>query len=552
MAFPATVESRRFAPTPPTDLAIVALDDGNVGVPEETHKALLFLNFPYFMSSMVDETGRPMIVAEHHEEWCGLMAACPLLVLMAPRDHGKSYTTIAYLCWRAYRHNRDPYTGELMEDLPEGRFEAVIFSEGLEQAKEFFGKFQSLMLANMHLFEDILPTFKAGRAAVMRGLWSRTRVRLRNRFELSIRAYRTSTRGLHPNLLILDDVLSEKNSMTAYQRGKVWNYFVSTLVPMNPEQIIVIGTALHYDDLLHRLQPDPSKPPIVIRRRKARFRWVKYKAIDWDTGTVLWPARHDRQALEGFRALDVIAFSREYQNDPRDDAASLFPFELTSKALNTGLQWEVTEFRKDPAEYTVLGHDMAQSEAVGADFTVTWVAAYNPTTGKRRLLAAWREKGLTFKQQVNLLRTVCAVYTIDMGVVEENGFQKWLYTEAQSYPETRGRLVGHRTGQEKASLEEGVPALKMSLLNDLWIIPAHDGPALDFARIWQSEASAFGWKDDKLQGVGEHDDTVMAWWFAEKGARLIDEMLRHGAQEAVVTAEEVGIPDRVKIGEDYG
>jgi hypothetical protein len=513
----------------------------------------MYSNFGYFLSQLRDEKNEPVIVAEHHEEWCGLMQACPLLVLLAPRDHGKTYTSLGYLLWRAWRHNRDPFTGELLEELPEGLFEAVIFSDTTEQAKAFFAKFQSLMLANEDLFEGVLPSFKSGRAAVIRGVWSRTRVRLRNRFEVSIRGYQTSTRGLHPNLLILDDVLSDKNSATEYQRNKVWNYFVGVLLPMNPEQIIVIGTAQHYDDLLHRLRPDPTKPPLVVRNRKVTFQWEKYRAVDWDTKQVLWPWRHDYDDLEGRRALDPTIFSREWQNDPRDDASSMFPYPLTEAALNRNSMF-LAGYAKEAGEYVVLGHDVASSEAVGADYTVTWVASFNYRTQRKRLLRAWRERGLTYDQQIALLRTACALFNVDLGVVEENGFQKWLFNETQKWPETAGRLVGHRTGVEKSSLEEGVPALKLGLLASLWEIPASadgGGEALKFARIWQAETNAFGWKDGKLQGVGEHDDTVMAWWFADKATRMLNEWVRRGPAERTLTARDVGMPEHVTIDNSY-
>lgn len=100
-----------------------------------------------------------------------------------------------------------------------------------------------------------------------------------------------------------------------------------------------------------------------------------------------------------------------------------------------------------------------------------------------------------------------------------------------------------------------MPSLKLSLQQGLWEIPAYGGEddpeALAFARIWQSEANAFGWVDGKLQGVGEHDDTVMAWFFAEKAVREINAMRRTGATETLVHAEDLGLPDRVSIDPSY-
>jgi hypothetical protein len=37
---------------------------------------------------------------------------------------------------------------------------------------------------------------------------------------------------------------------------------------------------------------------------------------------------------------------------------------------------------------------------------------------------------------------------------------------------------------------------------------------------WIGEMQAFGWADGKLQGVGSHDDTVMAMWICDHACRI--------------------------------
>jgi hypothetical protein len=536
---------------PTTDAAVRVgyIEDGK---PVLNLNALMYDSFPFFFSQLRDDKGDALVVEEFHEEWGAYMQQEALLVLMAPRDHGKSVECRAYLLWKAWRHNRDRDTGLLL-DTPAGQFEAVLFSETLPQAGQWFEAFQSLIIANSRFFADLLPNFGGRSRAALRDVWSRRRVRLRNGFELSIRAFRTSTRGLHPDLIVLDDVLSERNSLTAYQRGKVWTYFVGTLMPMNAKQVILIGTTQHYDDLLHRLRPKKKAPDLIIGNRRTRFRWLHYRAVDWDTGQVLWPSRHGVEDLRARREQDPLLFSREFQNEPRDDASSMFPWTLTGKAVTAGADMTfVAEYVKRPGELVVLGMDLAASEEVGADYTVIGAAAYDRATQKRRLLYAARERGMSFRAQLDLLRTVCKALGVDLGIVEENGFQKWLFTESQKYPETAGRLIGHRTGREKTNLTEGVPAIKLALLNDLWVIPSGDKPSSEFATIWQSEMAAMGWKDGKLMGVAEHDDTVMMFWFMERAVRLVDEWIGRGHDEEVVYGKDVGLDDGgYKISGDY-
>src|SRR5439155_25020671 len=102
--------------------------------------------------------------------------------------------------------------------------------------------------------------------------------------------------------------------------------------------------------------------------------WAKYRAMDEDRGIALWEARHPVPELRGLRDFDPTSFSREYQNDPVDDAASIFPMSLTGSALDPTLTF-VSSYQKHPAEeYVVGGYDVAASAEVGADFAVLQVA----------------------------------------------------------------------------------------------------------------------------------------------------------------------------------
>lgn len=862
--------------------------------------ALWYDSYNQFFRQLRDDKGQPLDLLDHVIAktigWADVMQENELLVLLAARDHAKTWTLTGYLLWKAWRHNRDRMTGLLLDEMPDGQFQAVVFSETKEQVKEFMQRLQGMLLANLHLFGDLMPDFRRGKAQ-RRGVWSTTKMRLKNDFEVTVRAYRTSTRGMHPDLILLDDVLSEKNSLTAYQRRKTWNYFTGTLLPMNPKQMIVIGclatgtpvlmadgtsraiervrvgeevwavntrgefqrrkveavldqgvaetvevvtdrstvratpwhpflvasgvggnltwrradelhpgdrvvelkeipgaapvhewidaefmwllgylfgdgwvtsdrlsicaaigvrqevndrvlallrdwfptvefkvvpfgphggyirgdsrpvaraladlglagkaktkrvpdwvfgslpehrraflrgvvaadgtrqarstdsyrvemaneglvrdirglamgsglrvgllqsrtrtsqaphspvatssttwslslnfatvgvregrhkgtgrtyeklgtharfgrvvevrptartqvwdltvegthsfiadglavhnTPQHYDDLLFRLKPDLKKPPLTIGNKPVRFKWVKYKAVDWDTGQVLWEARHNLDNLKGLQALDPLSFSREYQLDPRDDASSMFPFTLTQKALDQGAMLTfVANYDRLAGDFIILGADFAESEEIAADDTVIMVWVWSRVTQKRRMLWGVKAHGASFETQMGLLRYACGRYRVDLGVVEENGFQKWLYVESKKWPETAGRLFGHRTGAEKSNFEEGVPSLKLSLLQELWIMPSGDAESLEFAREWQAQLNAFGWKDGRLQGVGEHDDFVMAQWFSVRAIRLIEELINKPPDEQIVTGAEEGV-ERVTISADY-
>jgi hypothetical protein len=513
---------------------------------------LLYESFAFFMSQLRDPDGTLLIVAPHHRRWCELVASAKRLVLLAPRTHGKSYLGLVYVMWRFYRHGRDPLTGAPLT-APTGLFKAVVFSATHDQAGVLMATFRDLLAANEWLFGTIDPAAPAATAGQFVA-WSRTHVRLANGAELRIRAYRTSTRGLHPDLLLLDDVLSDQNSLSQQQRDKTWAYLVSTLLPMGASQVLILGTAFHQDDLLHRLAPraaaatapDGTRTPVAV----LGFEWCKYRALDPETETALWPARHPVAELKALRDFDPTNFSREYQNEPRDDAASIFPYELTGRALEAGRELTfVPAYAKERGELIVLGADFAVSEAAAADFSVVIVAAVNVTTGRRRVLTAERRKGLDLGAQIALLVELCRRYRVDVGIVEQNNFQRWLLDELRNWPDVREKIHGHTTGREKSDAIEGVLGLKLKLRANLWVVPSGDDESRRFARVWQAEMSAFGWTDGRLAGLGDHDDTVMATWFVELAIRYALDLLAAAPTEEIVTLEDLGIP-RYRISPD--
>lgn len=414
---------------------------------------LRYDNLAFFMSQLRDSAGRRLIVAEHHRVWCELISGSERVCLLAPRDHGKSTVARALIAWLMYRHGRDPASG-VPRVGPPGTFSAVLFSATREQALDQLAALRDLLSANASLFGPLTPLAPAD--GTRRSGASATHVRLETGSEVSIRSYRTSTRGLHPDLLVLDDVLSDQNCANQRQRDLTWRYFAGTLLPMHPARLVIIGTAFHYDDLLHRLAPrvvgraaDGDQSPVH------GFAWRRYRALSEDGTRALWPARHGATELAGLRDAEPTIFSREYQNDPRDDAASLFPYALTERALDAGAALTFLDaYRKPAGVRVVFGADLAVSEAAGADYTVVIVAAFDLETRRRQILTAIRRKGLSFGAQVDLLIELCQRYEVDVGIIEQNGFQAWLLDELRRRAE-RTHIVGHTTGQEKTSFSEG-------------------------------------------------------------------------------------------------
>ena len=513
--------------------------------PEAITAAALMTSFVLFLSVLVDAAGRPYELPAHLLVWADLVAAEPRLVLRAPRGHGKTTLLLAYIAWRCWRHGRDE-TGRLADGDP-GPFEVVLFSATLDQVHEHRVRFDDLLFANERLFHDILP--ERGRGATDRTRWSATEVRFRNHARLGTRAYRTSVRGMHPDLLLLDDVLNDANSLSLEQRERTQRYFMGTLMPMRSSQVILIGTAIHQGDLLSHLGLGMGTGPDRLHTALG-FRAETYRALDEETGESLWPERFPPAELLVLRDADPVGFSREYQNDPRDDAASLFPYELTQRAVDAGSGLTLgTGHPASDEEVVVFGVDVARSAAARADFTVVMVVAWDLRTGRRRVLDVRREKGLEFDAQIELICDLTVRHRVVTGMVEDNGLQQWLLDALAGRPETRNRVFGHRTGSNKANIQEGIPRLALEFRGGSWVIPSADAASLRMARQFQAELGAFGYHNGRYLGVGEHDDMVIAAWLVERAIAWLGEVIRWPMEE-IITGEDLGIK-RVRIGDDY-
>ena len=353
---------------------------------------LCYASLPFFMSQLRDADGQALEVAPHHERWCRLVQGEPRLVLLAPRSHGKSTIVLAFVLWLFFRHGRAPDGRPASE--PVGSFQAVLFSATQHQVGVHLDHFRDLLAANADLFGIASPGGRADDGRRTRA--SMTQVRLASGAELLVRAYGTSTRGLHPDLLALDDVVSDHNSGSHAGREDVWGHFSATLLPMHAQRILIVGTAVHHADLLQRLKPRPNRglPDAGTRQPPARvfgFAWHAFQAIVPEAHAALWLSRYSYASLAAIQAEEPIVFAREYLNDPRDDTASLFPSDLTQVALDAGAALSfVSGYRPRSGEWILAGVDLARSEAIGADWLVAIIIAYEIETGIRRVLTIRR------------------------------------------------------------------------------------------------------------------------------------------------------------------
>lgn len=213
------------------------------------------------------------------------------------------------------------------------------------------------------------------------------------------------------------------------------------------------------------------------------------------------------------KELGPLLYDREELTRPRSSESSLFPYELFEPCLRKEeslVPYWHKPFSIEHRYGIASAWDLAWSEKIGGDYMVKMTGYVDRQTGTRKILDIWRGNRLSFEEQVDKIVDEWGRFQDDVVVLESDAAQAiW----AQYIGDTTAVPTLPHSAGGKADLAMGVPGLILSLEQGRWEIPYAVGSYHhENAEIFLAEAEAFGWVDGKLQGVGEHDDTVMAWW----------------------------------------
>lgn len=213
------------------------------------------------------------------------------------------------------------------------------------------------------------------------------------------------------------------------------------------------------------------------------------------------------------KTVGSLLYDREWMTRPRASESTFFPYELFEPMLRTD-ESLVAMYEKPfghEHQYAVASAwDPAWSERTGGDYMVKITGVINRQTGKRKIIDILRVQRLTFEQQVKLIAIEHKKFNDDCIVIEGDFAQRiW----AQYVNKHTDVPVLAHTARTKKDFELGIPGLVVELEQKLWEFPYKEG-TFHHEEMEQllNECESFGWSGDKLEGVGEHDDCVMAWW----------------------------------------
>ena len=276
-----------------------------------------FDGYWFFLTNVL---GYPDLDPDLHGDICDILATGDVhkTLFLLPRGHLKSScVTIGYSMWIACQDpNRTISIFGETEDLPK---------EFLREIREHF---ESNEVLRKH-WGDIIP------GDGERKVWTSSKLQL-NRTIISrtptFAAYsiNESTAGRHPDVMILDDVVSDQTVRTEAGINRTLSRFrelQALLEPPQPEKdkvkgtLIVIGTRWHWNDLYSYIIDNLSHIYLVLKRA----------AIE--SGRIIFPQKFNEKVLDEKRQeMGPWVFSAQFLNEPVDSENATFTPGLLSKA----------------------------------------------------------------------------------------------------------------------------------------------------------------------------------------------------------------------------
>jgi predicted phage terminase large subunit-like protein len=265
----------------------------------ETRKAEGLSDLLYFSKELMGSSDIEEGV--HGELIKRLMGDSRKKLILLPRGSFKS--SISTICWPIWRFLRNPDIRILVD------------SEVLENSQRFLNQMHTHLIkpSFQEMFGNLLDSKERITA---REFTINTRVSKQLK-EPTVYATGIGTVnvGMHYDLIIADDLHSEKNVGTKDQIDKVIAHYRLLLSLLEPNgQLVIIGTRWHFADLYDYILEEEAEG------------WDIYieKAIRKD-GSLFFPNRLTKEFLDEMRrAQSAYLFSCQYQNEPVSEETQAF------------------------------------------------------------------------------------------------------------------------------------------------------------------------------------------------------------------------------------
>jgi predicted phage terminase large subunit-like protein len=356
-----------------------------------------------------DKTGLPLQLCPMHREWQELMGQQSNLVLLAPREHGKSTNIVGRIIWELGRN---------------ANTRVKIVSNNSTNAQKRLRAIKKHIESNPRVhrvFPHLRPDYSK---------WAETAILVRRSqimIDSSVEAFGVfaAATGSRCDILIFDDVADMKNSiLNPADREKVKETVLSDWMNMLVDGgwVVDIATLWHKADLHHHLGGSALKAflrgEIPDQTEIEAGQWyVSFHAVG-DGFEAVWPEQWPTSRLKAkFNSIGTKAFNRGFRNRAIDDEDTVIKPAWISY-FNRNLP---------PRNELILiqSYDLALSESMSskADYFARVTAALAVSPSPRLfILEAWRER-LNFPSQVEVVLEAYKRLSPDVIVIESTAYQ---------------------------------------------------------------------------------------------------------------------------------
>lgn len=272
------------------------------------------------------------------------------LILMPRYSFKSSIATVAYSLWRLYcNHN----------------LRILIYSDAATKAVGFLNSIKAHIEGRVagSEFRQHCPAWETNPRA---GKWSESQIVISVRKTsypeptIDTGGTETSKTGFHYDIIIFDDIVSDKNVTTKDQMDKVVECYRTSLSLLKPGgDVLLVGTRWHFGDLYGRIiAENDSKHHFGVFLKKAEV-GGKYLFDNIGPNSLTEKFLSDQRASQGSYLYSCI-----YQNEPTDPETQVF------KTDNFGFYGKI---KKDDLFITCTcdpageGEDLTGITVVGTD-----------------------------------------------------------------------------------------------------------------------------------------------------------------------------------------
>lgn len=470
------------------------------GVSKSIDESLKVLNYNYFKTTMMPE----FYLGQHSIEWGNIIQIYDRTCILASRGLGKSHEfTLAVPIWKMYGYRRATDINPIDLNIQRRR-EGLIITNKYELGRKLLGKIAAEIKENNQLWERLKPQHKD------EGTLGRERIETRNGCEINLRSAESSSRGLHPDWIVVDDYGNNNWLYSQEQREKAIETFYGDIMKTIERggTVNVIGTPFHEKDLYAH-----------IRENDNTFKYFEYPAIFPD-GTIIAPHRWNLKELQSeYETNGSLIFSREILVVPISDSSTIFPWSILEKSF-IGMQDYRLVTNRDSFpikfKFVSVGCDFAISANVKADSTVFSVWGMDDFENYW-LLYVWRKQGASHNEQIAKLKEIERNFLPNEIVAENNGFQRVMIGLARDH-NIKNLTEFTTTAWNKKDVYNGLPSLAVLFEQGRIKFPRGDSYSKEMTDWGCSEFNSITIKPDtgRLESAGEHDDFCMSSFFGIK------------------------------------